>query len=320
MPAAVALARRAATALVGPRGPARAPRRRAATRGLLHSLFLPLLGLPRIFHLETADDPGLGRLTGGRRAWGRQRCGAWLRALPPAAVTRFLARTAPRPARGPGRGGVVHASLDEHAVPRWTRKFSCPKGYHTTRNKHMQVEKLFTWFDTRGRQVLRLWATPGAVELYQVARRAAQRLRRACRGARLRLCLDAGAAKRDAAVAALLRDTPGVTVLLRAPRRPRLMTRWRALPAAACQTIREPGPWTGAPAKLLRVAETRPPLAGDRPGQRGVRTRVAVEAGQPGHGPLARPVHQRRAGRALFPHPGLPDPPAPGAGLPDRGA
>jgi hypothetical protein len=56
---------------------------------------------------------------------------------------------------------VVHASLDEHAVPRWTRKFACPKGYHTTRNKYMKVEKLFTWFDTRGRQVLRLWATPG---------------------------------------------------------------------------------------------------------------------------------------------------------------
>ncbi|MEK6838132.1 MAG: hypothetical protein AABY08_00125, partial [Candidatus Thermoplasmatota archaeon] len=120
----------------------------AATRGLLHSLFLPLLGVPRIFHLETADDPGLGRLTGGRRAWSRQRCGAWLRALPEAAVGRFLRRSAPAPRRGPGRGGVVHASLDEHAVPRWTRKFACPKGYPTTRNTYMQGEKLFTGFDT----------------------------------------------------------------------------------------------------------------------------------------------------------------------------
>jgi len=272
MPEVLALARRAAAA---PR--ASAARRRAATRGRLHSLWLPLLGIPRIFHLETADDPGLGRLTGGRRAWGRQRFGAWLRALPAGAVTQFLRRSAPAPRRGPGRGGVVCASLDEHAVPRWTRKFRCPKGYHTTRNKHMKVEKLFAWFDVRGRQFCRLWPTPGNVELYQVARRAIQRLRRACGGARLRVYLDAGASRDDRAVAALLRGTPGVTVLVRAPRRPSLMRRWRALPPAAFQTVREPGPYTGAPPKVLRIAETRTPLAGDGPRQRGVRTLVAVE-------------------------------------------
>jgi len=275
MPQAVALARRAAAALAGPG--AAAARRLAATRGLLHSLVLPCLGLPRIFHLETADDPGLGRLTGGRRAWGRQRFGAWLRALPERAVTTFLAGSAPAPARGPGRGGVVRASLDEHAVPRWTRKFRLPKGYHTTRNKHMKLEKLFAWFDVRGRQFLHLWAAVGTTELYQVARRAAQRLRRRCRGARLRVYLDAGASKDDRAVAALLRETPGVTVLVRAPRRRNLLQRWRALPAAAFQTVREPGPFTGAPPKVLRVAETRTRLAGDGPRQRGVRTIVAVE-------------------------------------------
>ena len=280
MPAALALARTAAAALAGSRRgtPRSAARGREATRGLLHSLFLPLVGVRRIFPLETADDPGLGRLTGGRRAWGRQRFGAWLRALPARAVTEFGRRSAPRPTRGPGRGGVVYASLDEHAVPRWTRKFRCPKGYHTTRNKHMKLEKLFTWFDTRARRFLRLWATPGDVELYQVARAAAQRLRRACHGAPLRLLLDAGASKDDRAAAALLRATPGVTVLMRAPRRPHLMAQWRALPAAAFQNGREPGPWTGAPAKVLRVAETRTALAGDGPRRRGVRTLVAVEA------------------------------------------
>jgi len=87
---------------------------------------------------------------------------------------------------------VVRVSLDEHAVPRWTRKFRIPKGYHTTRNKHMKVEKLFTGFDLRGRQFLRLWTTPGNVELYQVARRMAQRLRRAGGAGRLRLLVDAG--------------------------------------------------------------------------------------------------------------------------------
>ena len=277
MPAALALARRAARALAGPRAPA--AQVRAAIRGLLHSLWLPLLGLPRIFHLATADDPGLGRLTGGRRAWGRQRCGAWLRALPARAVTAFGARSAPRPQRGPGRGGVVSVSLDEHAVPRWTRKFRCPKGYHTTRNKHMKVEKLFAWFDVRGRRFLRLWATPGSVELYQVARRAIQRLRRACGGARLRVYLDAGASRDDRAVAQLLRGTRGATVLVRAPRRPSLMRRWRAVPARAFQTAREPGPYTGAPPKVLRIAETRTPLTGDGPRQRGVRTLLAVEGG-----------------------------------------
>ena len=284
------MARVAVRALVGGRRAWASARVRGATRGLLHSLVLPLVGLRRIFHLETAEDPGLGRLTGGRRAWSRQRFGAWLRALPEPAVTRFRRRSAPRPQRGPGRGGVVRVSLDEHAVPRWTRKFRIPKGYHTTRNKHMKVEKLFTGFDVRGRQFLRLWATPGNVELYQVARRLVQRLRRASGGARLRLLVDAGAAKQDAAVAALLRDTPGVTILMRAPRQPGRLRRWRALPARAFQTRREPGPWTGAPPKVLRVAETRTPLKGDGPHARGVRTIVAVEGQVPTAG---RPRKER---------------------------
>jgi hypothetical protein len=280
----------AVPALIGPRRARRLARVHEVTRGLLHTLVLPLVGLRRIFHLETAEDPGLGRLTGGRRAWSRQRFGAWLRALPAPAVTRFLRRSAPTPQRGPGRGGVLRVSLDEHAVPRWTRKFRIPKGYHTTRNKHMKVEKLFTGFDLHGRQFLQLWTTPGNVELYQVARRLARRLRRAGGGARLRLLLDAGAAKRDATVAVLLRQTPGVTILMRAPRHPDRMRRWRALPARAFQTHREPGPFTGAPPKLLRVAETRTRLKGDGPHQRGVRTLVAVEAGG---APAGRPRKDR---------------------------
>ena len=201
--------------------------------------------------------------------------------MPARGVTQFGRWSAPTARRGPGRGGVIRLSLDEHAVPRWTRKFRIPKGYHTIRNKHMKLEKLFTAFDVIGHQFLRLEATPGQVELHQVARRAAQRLRRASGGARVRLLVDAGAAKRDAAIAALLRDTPGVTVLMRAPRQPGRMRHWRALPARAFQTIREPGPWTGAPAKVLRVAETRTPLAGDGPRQHGIRTIVAVEGRVP---------------------------------------
>ena len=55
------------------------------------------------------------------------------------------------------------------------------------------------------------------------------------------------------------------------------MRRWRALPAAAFRTVREPGPYAGEPPMILRVAETRTPLAGDAPRLRGVRTLVAVE-------------------------------------------
>jgi len=141
----------------------------------------------------------------------------------------------------------------------------------------MKVEKLCAGFDVRGRQFLRLWSTPGNVELYQVARRLAQRLRRVSGTARLRLLLDAGAAKSDAAVATLLRRMSGVTVLLRAPRQPARLRRWQALPARAFRTHWEPGPFTGAPPKRLRVAETRTPLKGDGAHQRGVRTLVAVE-------------------------------------------
>jgi len=100
-------------ALIGGRRARRPARVHGVTRGLLHSLVLPLVGLRRIFHLETAEDPGRGRLTGGRRAWSRQRFGAWLRALPAPAVTRFLRDSAPAPQRGPGRGGVLRVSLDE---------------------------------------------------------------------------------------------------------------------------------------------------------------------------------------------------------------
>ncbi len=46
--------------------------------------------------------------------------------------------------------------------------------------------------------------------------------------------------------------------------------------------------FTGAPPKVLRVAETRTPLAGDGPGERGVRTIVAVEAGAPTAGPFRK--------------------------------
>ena len=85
-------------------------------------------------------------------------------------------------------------------------------------------------------------------------------------------------------MAALLRRTPGVTVLLRAPRQPARLRRWQALPARAFRTYWEPGPFTGAPPKRLRVAETRTPLKGDGPHQRGVRTLVAVEGPTTGRG------------------------------------
>ena len=60
-------------------------------------------------------------------------------------------------------------SFDEHTVPRWTKKFSIRKGYITTRNKHMHCEKLFYGYDLLSRRYLLTRATPGHVELRDVA-------------------------------------------------------------------------------------------------------------------------------------------------------
>src|SRR5437588_2528312 len=113
-------------------------------RGFLTSVFGLVTGLGRIFHLDEMDDSGFALLTGGHRCPTRQQVGAWRRHLPWYEVDAFCRRSFAWD-RIQGEDALV--SYDEHTLPRWTRKFHIPKGYVTTRNKHMRCEKLFYSYD-----------------------------------------------------------------------------------------------------------------------------------------------------------------------------
>ena len=113
-------------------------------RGLLTSVFAVLIGMERIFHLDQMEDVGFAFLTGGRRCPSRHLVGGWRRHLTWYEVDRFCRRTSPwRWIRG--KDALV--SFDEHTIPRWTHKFSVPKGFITTRNKYMRCEKLYYGYD-----------------------------------------------------------------------------------------------------------------------------------------------------------------------------
>jgi hypothetical protein len=161
-----------------------------ATRLVLSLLFKAFLGIPRIFHFETLDDPGVAILTGGRRVLSRSRLGHLVRAVAPQEVHRFVQETTPSLTRADRRT----ISIDEHAVPRFTRKFDIPKGFHTIRNKKMKIEKLTFAFDGATHQLCALKASPGDAALATEATALLPTLRRHACGAPLRLLLDAGAA------------------------------------------------------------------------------------------------------------------------------
>lgn len=95
-----------------------------AGRLVLSLYFKAILGIQRIFHFETQQDPGFAILTGGTKVLRRRRLGALLRLVSLAGVRRFMQATAPRLARA-----ACHwLSIDEHAIARFTRKFRIPKG------------------------------------------------------------------------------------------------------------------------------------------------------------------------------------------------
>jgi hypothetical protein len=135
-------------------------------RGLLTSVFALVIGLERIWHLDEMEDVGFALLSGGRRCPSRYAIGAWRRHLPWYEVDAFCRRTSPWHLI---RGDDVRASFDEHAIPRWTRKFRIPKGYVTTRNKYMRCEKLFYTFDLSHDRFLAVRATPGDRGLIDLA-------------------------------------------------------------------------------------------------------------------------------------------------------
>jgi len=245
-------------------------------RGLLTSVFAPLVGLGRIFHLDTMNDVGFAWLTGGRRCPSRYPVGGWRRHLNWHEVDAFCRRTA---AWEWVEGDDALVSFDDHVIPRWTRKYRIPKGYSTTRNKHMRCEKLFFGYDVVARRFLCVRATPGDVGLRDLSVSLTRRVLREGRPRSLHALFDAAAGKSDADVRALWNLTqvePTLTVTLRACRYPTRVAQWKQLPSGLFVAYEEPGPYVGAPAKEIRLAETRTTLR-DETDAEAVRTIICRE-------------------------------------------
>jgi hypothetical protein len=223
-----------------------------------------VVGLERVFHLDEMDDPGFALLTGNPRSCPtRQMVGAWRKHLLWNEVDRFCHRTSPWDLLA-GHNALV--SFDEHSIPRWTKKFSIPKGYVTTRNKYMRCEKLYYGYDLRGRRFVTLKATPGKVELRDVSQLLTRRLLRFGQPQSLHAVFDAGAGKSDADVRSLLtlaEQTPQLEVTLRACRYPHRVKLWKGLPAEDFTAYHEPGDCQGAPPKEVRLADTTTVLKGE---------------------------------------------------------
>lgn len=222
-----------------------------AGRLVLSLFFKAALGIQRIFHFETLDDPGFAALTGGERVVDRNTLGGLVRAASMAGVQRLMNATAPTVASA----ARYFFSIDEHVIPRFTRKFDIPKGFHTIRNKHMKVEKLFFPFDIASRKLLPLIVTAGDSSLGEVTRKLLTSLRRRTRGGPVRVILDAGAAQNHDVLLELA-DHPNQITLVRTPRRPTYRKAWEQLPSKAWQRLEEPGRYTNAPPKVIHIAET----------------------------------------------------------------
>jgi len=240
----------------------------------LTSAFGLIVGLQRVFHLDQMQDRGFAVLTGeAGRCPSRYAVGAWRRHLPWNEVDRFCHRTSPWDRL---RQQDVLMSFDEHAIPRWTKKFVIPKGYVTTRNKFMRCEKLYLGYEVNLRRFATIKATPGNVELRDVADLLTRRVLRYGQPASLHALFDAGAGKSDANVRTLMdlaEATENLEITLRACRYPSRMEQWKSLPAEAFTSYEEPGVCVGARPKEIRVAETRTVLKDETPEQ-AVRTIV----------------------------------------------
>jgi hypothetical protein len=177
------------------------------------------------------------------------------------------------------RGADAIVSFDEHAIPRWTKKFRVGKGFVTTRNKYMRCEKIYTGFDLESARFLLARATPGNVGLQEMAVPMTRQVLEQGRPYSLRALFDAGAGKSDADVRALLdfaEDDPRLDVTMRACRYPHRMRIWKQLPSGLFVSIEEPGVCVGAPPKEVRLAETRTTLKGET-AEQAVRTIVCRE-------------------------------------------
>jgi hypothetical protein len=246
-------------------------------RGLLTSVFGLLVGLQRIYHLDEMEDKGFAVLTGGRRCPSRHSVGGWRRHLSWHEVDAFCRRSSPWHLI---TGEPALVSYDEHAIPRWTRKFNIGKGYVTTRNKFMRCEKLFYAYDVLSDRYLAVRAAPGDTGLIDLAVPLTRQTLERGQPDYLHALFDAGAGKSDAGVRALwdLVDEchPRLDVTMRACRYPHRVKRWKALPADQFLVHTEPGPYVGAAEKEIRLAETTTVLKGESPKQ-AVRTIICRE-------------------------------------------
>lgn len=247
-------------------------------RLVLSLWFKAVLGVQRIFHFETLHDVGFALLTGGTTVLGRSQLGGLVRAVSFCTVKNFVRRTVTPLTRA----AAVVVSLDDHAIARFTRKFDIRKGYHTIRNKHMKVEKLFMSYLVLTRTLVSLWVSPGNGRLTQFAKRVLPTLRRRARGAKLCVLCDAAAAAKTAELLELVGRHSNQLTVVRVPRRPAYRKAWAQIPSKQWQQLEEPGPYKAAPAKLIWVAQTRTELSvprkGHRPKKVSVRTIVVREA------------------------------------------
>jgi hypothetical protein len=249
---------------------------------VLTAFFMAVCGVGRVFHLEGFRDAGFAVLTGGRHVLSRHWLGGWIRHVRTRAARRFC-RLTQKLRRFEGQ--TLRLSLDEHTVPRWTRRNRPSKGYVTTRNKHMRCEKLYYLYDVATERFLYILPTLGRIGLHQMTRSIVRAFRRETRLKGARLILDAGATLKDSEFRRILQEAKH-TILARAPRRPHLLKRWKAIPAEQFTEHREPGEWKDAPDNRVFVAETRTALKDDGPDDPPIRTIVIKETrssrGRPG--------------------------------------
>jgi hypothetical protein len=245
-------------------------------RGFLTSVFASVVGMSRIFHLEQMEDRGFALLTGGWHCPSRYAVGAWRGHLAWQEVDAFCRRTSPWHWIEDQQAIV---SFDEHSIPRWTHKFSVPKGFVTTRNKYMRCEKLYFGYDVAHDRFLNVRGAPGNVELRDVSLPMLQEVLTRGRPRHLHALFDAGAGKSDADVRALMdlaERTPSLEVTLRACRYPSRVELWKALPAEEFTSYEEAGACVNAPPKQIRLADTHTTLK-DEEAMQAVRTIVCRE-------------------------------------------
>ncbi len=248
-----------------------------ATRLVLSLFFKAILGIPRVFHFETIHDVGFAILTGGKKVLSRTMLGGLVRAAPVHGVLQFAKATQPPLQVEDG----LTISIDEHVIARFTRKFAIRKGFHTIRNKHMKVEKLFYPFSVGGRKLLSLIVTRGNAGLAEISQKLLQPIRAAAPERVLRVILDAGAAQNHQHLLAMA-DHPQQVTLVRTPRKPAYRKSWAQLPASAWQRLEEPGPFKKAAPKVIHVAETRMTIGSGKARQAVVRTILVREQARRG--------------------------------------